>query len=98
MERLENQLYETQCRVNSVEESYSGLTNTQNTHNKHIRQLQHEVQKLKISRPTRDELNRLDNLLESKIEQQQQLNERLAMATEPLWDAIAKNNSYAFTV
>jgi hypothetical protein len=37
-------------------------------------------------------------LLESKIEQQQQLNERLAMATEPLWDAIAKNNSYAFTV
>lgn len=94
VEKLEKRQSENYQAIAKLQETYEPYVTDTKQLKEAVRELKYDTQALKINRASMTDIRNLEVVLEQKIDSQQ-LDERLAMATMPIWETIDSNQNKA---
>lgn len=94
LEKLEKRQSENYQAIAKLQDTYPPLAQNTKQLKEDVRTLKYETQALKINRASMNDIRNLEVVLDQKIDLHK-LDERLAMATMPIWETIDGNQNKA---
>jgi len=92
LEKLEKRESENYQAIAKLQDTYTPYVTETKQLKEAVRELKYDTQALKINRASRNDIHNLEVVLDTKIDKYK-LDERLAMATMPIWETIDGNQN-----